>query len=73
MTTWTFNVAGIDDLKLNRSGIDVEFKCMPITDENKLQLLMFAQQLIFVLAEKDRSLVKKNPLVMSAKAIREAC
>lgn len=53
-------------------GLPSTVEMLLIGDINRLQLLAFAQQLIAIIAEQDSSLVKKDRIVMTAKAIRGA-
>jgi hypothetical protein len=71
---------GVIRIELDRGGI--EFFCnkfgapsgnetLILTENNELQLLFFAQQLISIINETRPEWVLKNHLVVSAKAIRD--
>ena len=71
---------GIVDIELDRGGIRFKGAGEGIPDtcvhlfigqNNELQLLFFAQQLISIIAETNPSWVKKNHIAVSAKAIVE--
>lgn len=65
-------------IELTRSGISFLYDRAGdpddhiwLTDENSLQLLFFAQQLVSLISETHPEWVKKNHIAVSAKAVEE--